>query len=90
VAALELEFLAPQRFDVVVLEEAIAEGQRVGYYRVEALTAEGWRTVSWGTTIGHRKLDRIAPVTARRLRLSILHAFEAPRIGRLAVYDSAE
>ena len=88
VAAIELEFLSPQRFDVVLLEEAIADGQRVGYYRVEALTGEGWRTVSWGTTIGHRKLDRIAPVTARRLRLSILHAFAAPRIGRVAVYNS--
>ena len=87
-AALELEFLAPQRFDVVVLEEAITAGQRVAYYRVEALVEGGWRTVSWGTTIGHRKLDRIARVTARRLRLSILHAFEAPRIGRVAVYDS--
>lgn len=44
--------------------------------------------MSLSTTIGHRRLDRIALVTARGLQLSILHAFAAPRLGRVAVYNS--
>jgi alpha-L-fucosidase len=85
-AWLELTLAAPARIDVIGLQEAIAEGQHVANYRVLGHTAGSWKTLSWGTTIGARKLDRIDPVTVDALRLEILSAFAVPRICTVAAY----
>ena len=85
-----LAFPAPVTFDVVGLEEDIRHGQVVSGYRVEVDIGGSWRTVSRGTTIGHRKLDRIAPVTAAAVRLVVEGALEAPRIARLSVHKRAD
>lgn len=83
---LELDFRSPIEFDIVCLREAIAHGQSVERYEVHALTPTGWRIVADGSTIGHRKLDRFDPVTARRLRVSIESALAIPRISTVALY----
>jgi alpha-L-fucosidase len=86
---ISLALTAPATFDVVCLEEDIQLGQVVSAYRVEANISGSWRTVSRGTTIGHRKLDRIAPVTASSVRLIVEDALDAPRIARVSVHRSA-
>ncbi|MEO8560645.1 MAG: alpha-L-fucosidase [bacterium] len=85
-AWLELALPAPQRIDVIALQEAIAEGQHVAYYRVLGHSAAGWRTLSWGTTIGSKKLDRIDPVTVDAVRLEISSAFATPRIAAIGLF----
>jgi alpha-L-fucosidase len=86
---LELTLPAPQRIDVIGLQEAIAEGQHVAYYRVLGRLPSGWTMLTWGTTIGARKLDRIAPVTVDAVRLEILSSFAVPRIASLALHRTA-
>jgi alpha-L-fucosidase len=81
-----LAFPAPVTFDVVGLEEDIRHGQVVSAYRVEVDTGGSWQTVSRGTTIGHRKLDRIAPVTASGVRLVVESALDTPDILRLSLH----
>jgi alpha-L-fucosidase len=88
-AWLELALPSPQRIDVIGLREAIAEGQHVGYYRVLGRGPAGWTTLSWGTTIGSRKLDRIDPITVDAVRLEILSAFAAPRIASISLHRTA-
>ena len=84
----ELELRRAADVSVICLEEAIRHGQTVERYRVEARVAGTWRIVSKGTTIGHRKLDRIEPVMADAVRLVIESAVDVPRIGRLGLLES--
>ncbi|HEX6643076.1 MAG TPA: alpha-L-fucosidase [Gemmatimonadales bacterium] len=81
----ELALRRPTPMSVLCLEEAIAHGQVVESYRVAARVAGAWREVARGTTIGHRKLDRIEPVTADAIRLTIERALGVPRIARLSL-----
>jgi len=85
-AWIELSLGAPAKIDCVSLQEAIAEGQHVAYYRVLGRVGGSWRTLSWGTTIGARKLDRVDPVTVDAVRLEIPSAFSAPRIASIGLY----
>jgi alpha-L-fucosidase len=67
------------RVGVADLREEITHGQSVARYTLEGQSDGGWVTLSRGTTIGYRKLDRFAPVEVRRVRLLIADAVEAPR-----------
>ena len=84
--SVEVELRGRGVISVICLEEAVRHGQVVERYRVEAFTAGSWKEVSRGTTIGHRKLDRIEPLAADRLRLVIEAALDVPRIARLAAF----
>ena len=77
---------AAEAFDVACVQEAIAEGQSVARYTLEARTGGTWTSLIQGTTIGHKKLDRFPPVAADRGRLTITEALDTPRIANLALY----
>ncbi len=68
---------------IVDLREDIARGQFVSRHVVEGRDeSTDWRTLSRGTTIGYRKLDRFEPVNVRHLRVRIEDALGTPaRIG---------
>jgi hypothetical protein len=69
---LEVVFDSPRTFDVIRLQEPIHMGQRVAQYHVEVQQHDEWTTIVSGTTIGHKKLDRLGePVTTDRLRLFV-------------------
>lgn len=61
----------PVTVSIADLREDIARGQSVAAYRLEGRVEGAWRVLSRGTTIGHRKLDRFAPVTITGARLTI-------------------
>jgi alpha-L-fucosidase len=84
---LEIDLGSPTRFNTVMTQEQIAEGQRVEAYRIEGLTGEGWREITRGATIGHKKLDRLAEVVASRLRLTFERSRGTPLLRTLAVYQ---
>ena len=72
--------------DHVVIMENIAVGERVRSYVVEGMVNGAWQQLAAGTAVGHKKIDRIAPVTVTRVRLRILDAVGTPEIKRIAVY----
>jgi alpha-L-fucosidase len=79
----KLELPAPMAINGVVLQEDIAQGERVRRYRVEGEVAEGqWAALSDGTCIGHKKIGVFEPVTVRALRLVCEESVEEPRISR--------
>jgi alpha-L-fucosidase len=82
----ELDLGHAASIGVVDLAEDIAHGQAVARYRVEGSDGGPWRTLSSGTTIGYRKLDRFPPVPVRRLRLTIEDAVVAPRPVRIRLF----
>lgn len=87
-AWLEVDLGRPTRIGIACLQEYIPLGQRVESYRLDYLDGEQWKTLSAGTTIGHKKLERFDPVTARRVRLMIEQALAAPALSALALYDA--
>jgi alpha-L-fucosidase len=89
-AALVLEWNRPVRFDRVVVQEAIALGQRVQEWRIEAQRDAQWTPVAEGTTIGYKRIARCEPVTARRVRLTIVSARACPAISSVGVYSSVK
>ena len=84
--SVELDLGGALACSVLCLEEAVRHGQTVERYRVEARVRGAWKTAASGTTIGHRKLDRIDPVTADRIRLSVESTLGTPRISRLSIF----
>jgi alpha-L-fucosidase len=88
-AAIEVDLGAPTRFDLIMTQEQIAEGQRVEAYRLEADAGQGWKEVARGTTIGHKKLDRLPPVEASRLRLTLDRSRGTPLLRALSIYRTA-
>jgi alpha-L-fucosidase len=80
-ASLTLAFHAPVRLSVIELREAIQRGQRVAAYQVDARVNDEWQTIASGTTIGHRKLDRVLLAsTTDGVRVTIVSAHGAPEL----------
>lgn len=88
-ASLELRLPAAALFDQVRLREAVALGQRVEAWELEAETAGRWRTLARATTIGVRRLVRFEPVLASRVRLRVVRARACPAIAELGLFLSA-
>lgn len=82
----ELALPSPQAIDHVVTMEDITQGERVLEYVIEGFADGAWKELAQGTAIGHKKIDRIEPVTVEKARLRILKSAEPPIIRGLAVY----
>ena len=90
---LTLQLAKPARFDVVSLQEAVAQhGQRIESFVIETWDGKDWvaatALVSDSlTTVGQRRLIRLqAPVTTDRVRVRITGARMAPTLAELGLY----
>jgi alpha-L-fucosidase len=71
------------------LREDVAHGQVVARYTLEGGSSRSgtdWRPISSGTTVGFRKLDRVAPTRVRKLRLTLETVARLARPVQLRVY----
>lgn len=68
------------------LRAEIEQGQLIARYLLEGSDGGPWQTLSRGTTIGCRKLDRFGPVAVRRVRLTIEDAVDRPRPVRMGLF----
>lgn len=84
----ELVLPKTHAIDHVVTMEEITQGERVRKYVVEGMADGRWRKLASGSAIGHKKIDRIAPIEVARVRLRVTEAAADPIIRRLAVYDT--
>jgi len=85
----ELALPAPHAIDHVITMEDITRGERVRKYLLEGKVGAKWVQLASGTAIGHKKIDRIAPVEVSRVRLLCTESAAEPIIRKLAVYDTA-
>ena len=72
--------------NVVMLREDISKGQRMEAFTVEALTADGWKEIAKGTTVGYKRLIRIPAVEARQWRVKVDACRLAANISEVAAY----
>ena len=83
---LDLEWTHPVRLDRLVMQEAIALGQRVEAWTVEAEIDGRWTPVARGTTIGYKRIATFPPITTARVRLAIGQARACPAISAVGAY----
>jgi len=92
----ELHFEHEVEFNVIHLREAIQLGQNIANYRIEVGHVRNpgwgpyWTPLTWGTTIGHCKLDRVPLTRASHLRLVIEHSYFSPALTRFSLHRSAQ
>jgi alpha-L-fucosidase len=90
-AGLELALREPREVRIADLREDIAQGQRVARYVVEGLLGGrpdgAWRTLSRGTTVGYRKLDRFTPVRVSRVRWRIEESSGTPVLAGIRLHS---
>jgi len=85
-ATLEVDLGREVTFDRAMTMEWLDGGQNVHGYAVQVWDGSGWKTVAQAQAIGHMKIDRFAPVTARRVRLNILSAVGTARIREFKLF----
>ena len=79
------------KFDHIVLEEDIREGERVRAYVLEAKMADQWSPIAKRSGIGHNRIHKLTePVTAGKIRLRIKASTSEAIISRLAIYLADE
>lgn len=84
----ELSSKLPAEIDRVWLAEKVQFGQRVKKFHVEARVGGEWNTIASGTTIGYRRILRIAPVTASEVRVVVDDSLAPAMLERVRLYKS--
>jgi len=85
---IDLNFDGAMQFDTAVIQEEIAQGERVRAYRLEIDRDGTWQPLAEGTCIGHKRIHRFSLRQADGVRLIIDRAVSTPLIKNLAVFDS--
>ena len=76
-------------FDRVLFQENIENGQRVAEAKFEYFDGNEWNEVSQFTTIGYKRLLRFAPVTATRIRFTVLNAKGPVQLAELGLFKAS-
>ena len=77
-------------FDVISLQEYIPLGQRIERFNVEVYNENlgEWKQVAEGQTIGYKRLIRLAPMSASKIRINITSSQNIPLINDVSVYKA--
>ncbi|PHN06132.1 glycoside hydrolase family 29 [Flavilitoribacter nigricans DSM 23189 = NBRC 102662] len=81
---LQLETATP--IGHVIIQEDIAQGERVRNYRIEIKNRGKWQEVASGISVGHKRIQAFEPVTAKRIRLIISEATDEALITNFSVF----
>jgi alpha-L-fucosidase len=81
-----LRLPAARRFDRVVVQEDIVNGQHIAGFEVEAETEGAWRRVATGSTVGYKRILQTPSTTAAAVRVRVLDAHGTPRISRVSLH----
>ncbi|MDR1860567.1 MAG: alpha-L-fucosidase [Bacteroidales bacterium] len=85
-ATLEIDLGEAKTLNFVELQEYIQLGQRIKAFHIEAWTDNQWQEVAKATTIGYKRILRIAPVTASKVRISFDDAKACPVISSVKLF----
>ena len=85
----EIKLRLPRRqlINHVVIQENIAEGERVREFIIEGNTADGWQVIFEGSCIGHKFIHRFDNMQVDEVRLRIPESRGEPQIKTLEVFN---
>ncbi|MCD6303520.1 MAG: alpha-L-fucosidase [Planctomycetes bacterium] len=83
-----LDLPEPAEINHVVIMEDIAQGERIRAYELEGLAAGGnWTKLCEGISVGHKRIQRFAPVAVAKVRLRVGESTAKPIVKSLAVFN---
>lgn len=83
---MEYQFDRQQTFNVAMVTEYIAAGQRVEKFAIDAWVDEQWKQITDATTVGYKRLCRFDDVTTDRVRLRIEQSRSSPRLSAFGLF----
>lgn len=84
--SLTLELPAPQVLRYVVMQEDIAQGERVREYQLSGLADGQWKRLAQGSCIGHKRIEVLGDASFSAIRLEVVKSDGVPQIKRLACF----
>jgi alpha-L-fucosidase len=70
----------------ILLQEDIRLGQRVKSFSIEVNQGENWRKIAEETTIGYKRILKLGPIEADKVRIIVTDSKACPVISNIAVY----
>ena len=84
---LVLTLPSSRTFDTISVQEDLTVGMRTRTFAVDAWNGSGWTQIAADTTIGNKKLIRLAaPVTTAKVRLRVTSARDLPAIAAVGLF----
>lgn len=74
--------------DRIVFGEKTKFGERVRNYTLEARVNNEWKIIAEGQTIGHKRIEKFAPIWADGIRLRITNARGTPILSTLEIFNT--
>nr|WP_205603572.1 alpha-L-fucosidase [Cyclobacterium sp. SYSU L10401] len=71
----------------IVLQEEIAQGERVREFKLEGKTKKGWQPIFEGSVIGHKFIHKFDEMEVDAVRLKIAESKGEPQIKAFNVYN---
>jgi alpha-L-fucosidase len=84
--SVEIDLGQPKLISFVTIQEYIKLGQRVKSFKVEIEKNGKWLAIAKGTTIGYKRILKIFPVEAQKVRLVITDSKACPVISNVEIY----
>jgi len=85
-ASIEYDLGLPRTFNVVMLQEHIADGQRIEEFSLDAWDGSAWKEIARSTTVGYKRLLRFDRTTAQRVRLRIARSRVCPTLSSFGLF----
>ena len=89
-SAIEISFDEKLRFDRLVLQENITEGQRIEEFALECWVNGAWKVVAEGTTVGYKRMLRFAPIETDKMRIVVKQSRDVPQIAEIGLYKCSD
>ena len=83
---LNINLKGNQGINHIMLQENIANGERVRKFVLEGKTSDGWQTIFEGSCIGHKFIHRFDEMEVSAVRLNILESKGEPQIQNFQVF----
>lgn len=84
--SIEIDLGEPDTVKYAMIREYIRLGQRIRSFSVEILQNGDWIPAARGTTIGYKRILRLLPAEASKIRINILDSRACPVISTISVY----
>lgn len=89
-ATIEYDLGAPKTFDVAMLQEHIATGQRIEEFFIDIWDGSNWKQIAGATTVGYKRLLRLPAATARKVRVRITKSRVSPTLAEFGLFYSGK
>lgn len=86
---IEIKLSKATTFDRFMVQENIAEGQRIAEAQLEYWDGASWKLIKKFTTVGYKRLLRFEPVTAAKVRLTVVRALAPVQLAEVGVYKAS-